>query len=61
MPCAGECDPGCVLNSEDVCVPVECAPTVASGNEGCGGQNLNLPEDWCQPGVYNPFTHTRFS
>ncbi len=49
------CEKEYVENSQGICIPYDCAPTVQSGNDGCGAQNLNLPDNWCQPGVSNPF------
>ena len=57
-PVGEDCESGFVENSKGICVPYECAPTSKSGNPGCGIQNLNLPDNWCQPGNYNPFTRT---
>ncbi|MFH1404301.1 MAG: hypothetical protein ABIH11_08545 [Candidatus Altiarchaeota archaeon] len=48
------CSPGFVVNSQNICVPVECGDTVASGNPGCGSWNLNLAPNWCLPGGHNP-------
>jgi len=58
LACGGEdaCNDGFVENSAGYCLPYGCAPTVASGNPGCGSQNLGLPENWCQPGHNNPFS-----
>ncbi|MBD3388919.1 MAG: hypothetical protein GF416_07620 [Candidatus Altiarchaeales archaeon] len=63
QPCVVErpCNIGYVENSRGVCVPYECAQTSESGNPGCGSQNLNLPDNWCQPGGHNPFSTRRTS
>ncbi|MFH0860620.1 MAG: hypothetical protein V1921_05420 [Candidatus Altiarchaeota archaeon] len=39
---SGECQKGLVRNSGGICVDPNCAPSVASGREGCGEFALNF-------------------
>lgn len=48
LPCKTEngsfCNKGTIVGADGLCHKLECAPTIPSGKEGCGGWALN----WCK-------------